>query len=170
MPHRHAIHCALYGGSMRFGRLTVIGEFSDLDNSGRRRKRCKCICDCGAERTVLKENLTSGRQVSCGCLSREKAAGTGERLKTHGMHGTRVYRIWSQMKRRCQTPSNGAYGRYGAIGVTVCDSWQKFEQFYRDMGDDNGLTLDRIDPEKGYFPENCRWADWSTQAKNKRKK
>lgn len=155
--------------SLQFDRLLVVGEFKRKSATGRNRKYASCVCSCGKSVDVLWENLTSGRQKSCGCLSRERARSTGDRLKTHGMHKTRVYRIWSQMKRRCQTKSNGAYDRYGAIGITVCDRWQKFENFYADMGDDNGLTLDRINPSGNYEPENCRWADWKTQASNKRR-
>jgi len=152
----------------KYDRLTVIEE-CDATKNGRKRKAYICLCECGEKRVVLKENLTSGRQKSCGCLSREKAKNNGKRLVTHGMHKTRVYRIWSQMKRRCQTVSNGAYERYGAKGITVCDRWQTFENFFEDMGSDGGLTLDRINPELGYSKENCRWATWETQAKNRRK-
>jgi hypothetical protein len=150
----------------KFNRLKVVSA-ENVDSGGRKRLAFLCECECGEKRVVLKENLTSGRQKSCGCLSREKARKTGERSKTHGMHGSRVYGIWAQMKRRCQTPSNGAYERYGAKGVSVCERWQIFKNFYEDMGEDGGLTLDRIDPEKGYCPENCRWASWKTQANNK---
>lgn len=153
----------------RFSRLTVI-ERLIVDKGNRKRSAYRCICDCGKEKIILRENLLSGRQKSCGCYSAEQARLSGEKIKTHGMYKTRVYKIWAQMKRRCQTLSNGAYPRYGGIGVTVCDEWQKFEQFYTDMGDDCGLTLDRIDPYQGYNKENCRWADWKTQATNKRKK
>lgn len=153
----------------KFTRLTVI-ESTRVISGGRNRAAYKCVCDCGKEKIVLRENLLSGRQKSCGCYSAFLAKKTGQRLQSHGMYKTRVYKIWAQMKRRCQTVSNGAYDRYGAIGVKVCDEWQKFEQFYADMGNDNGLTLDRIDPYQGYCKENCRWADWKTQAMNKRKK
>lgn len=151
----------------KFSRLTLISE---VRTGPRNRISYVCLCDCGEKRVVLKENLTTGRQKSCGCLSREMAKKICERKKTHGMYKTRVYKIWAQMKRRCQVPSNGAYERYGAKGITVCDRWKDFENFYADMGDDNGLTIDRINNELGYFKENCRWATWSEQAKNKRKR
>lgn len=152
----------------KFERL-LVKEQIFISKGSRKRVGFICVCDCGNVKSVLKENLLTGRQKSCGCLSREKAKATGERLKKHGMYKTRVYQIWAQMKRRCQTPSNGAYERYGKIGVDVCERWQTFENFYEDMGDDNGLTLDRIDPFKGYEPANCRWATYKEQAVNKRK-
>ena len=83
--------------------------------------------------------------------------------KTHGMSRTRVYRIWSDMRSRCEIPSSTSYYAYGAKGIRVCDRWKSFENFYADMGDDNGLSLDRIDPTKNYAPDNCRWVDMKTQ-------
>lgn len=152
-----------------FHRLTVTA----MTRAGpKNRIACICTCQCGGVKTVLKENLTSGRQVSCGCWNAEKAAAHGARIALrHGMHKTRTYGIWAQMKRRCQTPSNGAYERYGARGVTVCERWQAFEAFVADMGEcPAGLTLDRIDNTRGYEPGNCRWATWSQQAFNRRTK
>ena len=130
----------------KFERLIVLQQIY-VEKGTRKRLAYICKCDCGNEKIVLKENLITGRQKSCGCLSAEKAKKTGERLKKHGMHKTRVYGIWAQMKRRCQTNSNGAYERYGAKGIAVCERWQTFENFYEDMGNDNGLTIDRINPE-----------------------
>jgi hypothetical protein len=146
----------------------AVGELVRVGAKNRRAYVCQC--DCGEVRTVLAENLTSGRQKSCGCLSRDMAKASGERSRTHGMHKSRTYGIWHGMKNRCQTSKSGAYVRYGARGVTVCERWQTFENFFADMGEaPDGLTLDRIDNTKGYEPGNCRWATWTQQAANRRR-
>ena len=72
------------------------------------------------------------------------------------------------MHERCRNPNNHDYRWYGALGVRVCERWASFENFYADMGEPNGLTLDRIDPRGNYEPENCRWATWDVQRVNKR--
>ena len=89
--------------------------------------------------------------------------------QTHGMSGTAVYRCWSNMLQRCTNPRHPQYKHYGARGISVCDRWSTFENFYADMGNPPaGTTLDRIDNEAGYSPTNCRWATWSAQQANKR--
>ena len=93
---------------------------------------------------------------------------SGGRPPTHGMKGTSTYSTWNSMKTRCNNPNNDNYKNYGAKGIEVCRAWDKFENFWRDMGTKpEGLTLDRIDNSKGYYKENCRWADWETQENNK---
>jgi hypothetical protein len=128
-------------------------------------------CDCGVEKQMSSTQLRGGT-VSCGCQRRENIA---KALTTHGMarkggNRSRVYRIWNGVKQRCQNPNQTHYERYGGRGVTVCEEWQDFANFYADMGDppSDKHTLDRIDNDKGYGPGNCRWATYLEQAHNKR--
>jgi hypothetical protein len=87
----------------------------------------------------------------------------------HGMYGTKTYNTWHSMKKRCKNKSEASFKHYGERGITVCEKWLTFEGFYEDMGDrPDGMTLDRIDNNKGYFKDNCRWASKTTQSSNKR--
>ena len=129
----------------RFGRLTIVEEV-DKDKSGNRRFLSRC--DCGNEKILYLYSLRTGRSKSCGCSN-----------ISHGRSNHRLYQTWSSMKVRCFNPDYKTYDNYGGRGITICDSWLDIENFINDMypSYQEGLQLDRIDNDKGYFKENCRW-------------
>lgn len=159
----------------RFGCLTVVKR---ADNRGRQ-VAWSCHCDCGAQVTVRGDHLRAGASTSCGC-TRAPAA----RLRVtkydmpdttkhgHNRGGTRTstHAIWTNMVQRCTNPRNPAWDDYGGRGITVCDRWRHdFAAFLADMGErPEGLTLDRIDNDRGYSPDNCRWTTWTVQRRNQR--
>lgn len=146
----------------QFGRLTVTEE------SGRKHSRITwlCICECGNEIVLTSNRLLHPQGTkSCGCIRSEKSA---EKATSHGMSGTRIYEIWTGMKARCGRKGHKNYQRYGGRGITLCERWRDFENFYEDMkeGYEDHLTIDRKDNDGNYEPDNCRWATTQQQMSN----
>lgn len=126
-----------------------------------------CQCECGTEKFVSGPNLRSGKTKSCGCLQKEMAR---NQHRVHRMSGHPIYNSWGGMRDRCYNPNTKEWQHYGGRGIKVCKRWDEFKNFLADMFAtwEPGLTLDRIDVNGNYEPSNCRWADYSTQNRNRR--
>lgn len=144
-----------------FGKLTVVSFDGSRYSYGVSRKFWKCLCECGNEKSIPVNSLTSGNTKSCGC---------GEGFRTHGMHNTRVNQTWRDMKDRCNNPKNEYYNIYGGRCISYDLKWEKFEGFWEDMkeGYSDNLTLDRLDNDGNYCKDNCRWVTHAKQQRNKR--
>ena len=143
----------------KYGILTVLERLATD-------YQCLCLCECGNKTAVRMNDLRTGNTTSCGCLSSKRTM--GDRTRKHGMKDTKVYEVWSSMRKRCNNPNCAAYKNYGGRGIKVCDRWSKFANFYEDMGEPNGLTIERVDNDGDYCPENCKWIPLEEQGKNKR--
>lgn len=149
----------------RFGRL-VVTHFICVNKH--KNKVWDCLCACGTHIQATTNQLQTGHTKSCGCLRKEVATCF---FRKHSMKHTRLYNIWCGMHNRCQNPNNMDYSNYGGRGISFCNEWKDFLPFY-DWAISNGytdkLTLDRIDTNANYCPENCRWVDRIVQGNNKR--
>ncbi len=149
----------------KFGRLTVIGR---AGNTIHGQAKWNCRCSCGNEVVIFGSALRNGHTKSCGCLRIES---NNERSTKHG-HATNgispTYHTWAGMKARCNNPKHSSYSTYGKKGISVCKEWDNFSKFITDMGvKPIGKSLDRIDYNGNYCKENCRWATYKEQSRNK---
>jgi hypothetical protein len=147
----------------QFGRLLVTAR---AENSRHGAAQWQVWCDCGTLKTVRTDQLTKGTTTSCGCYAKEA---TSIRNKTHGKTNTFEFGVWTAMRKRCLYEKHPRYHRYGGRGIKICKRWEKFENFFADMGEcpfKNG-SIERVDNNKGYTPSNCKWLPKTEQSKNR---
>ena len=148
-----------------FGQLTVLKRAHNVGS----RTMWLCRCTCGVEKPIITHCLRSGIVISCGCFHNKK---TGDIFRTHGMSQTKLYKVYTAMRQRCEIPHHPSYQDYGLRGITVCEEWRNDRTKFFDWALSNGyadnLSIDRINNDLGYSPDNCRWADTKVQSMNKR--
>ena len=162
----------------RYGILTVIGQEESKFFGKTKQTMWLCKCDCGNTTIVSKTNLRNGNNISCGCLAKAHSRVAN---KKHGLsHKERLYGIWKGMKNRCYNKKLDCYKYYGGRGISVCKEWRESYEVFRDWALSNGykeiilpngnnkLTIDRINNNGNYEPNNCRWVDMKVQNSNKR--
>lgn len=152
--------------NQRFGKLVAV-EYAGYKNG---RTYWLCKCDCGNTKTIMAHSLKSGKTQSCGCIHKRQLI---DRNKKHNMSKLKLYNRWKTIKARCYNPKVQAYKNYGGRGITMCDEWKNdFQLFYKwaiNNGYQENLTIDRINNNGNYEPNNCRWTTMAEQNKNKRR-
>ena len=148
-----------------FGRLTAIAP---VEMTKARMTKWLCICDCGSEVVTLIASLNNGNTKSCGCLQKEVVT---QRNTTHGMCHSPEYGVWSALINRCRNPNDKGYKNYGGRGIDVCKEWYSFDAFIVDMGERPYPedTIERVNNNHGYSPDNCQWVTQKVQMRNTRR-
>lgn len=156
----------------RFGKLVAIEKISRHRNNGKTRTYWRCKCDCGNEIEVAADALRKGSQISCGCY---RKANCSKMFTKHNMTDTRLYYVWSSIKSRCENRNVHEYKYYGARGIKICDEWRNdfmcfynwaIENGYDDNAERGRYTIDRIDTNGNYCPDNCRFVTQAKQMTN----
>ena len=150
-----------------FGMLKVLKRVDDYKNNGRKYPVWECLCECGKIKNVRQSSLVYGETKSCGCLIYK----TNPNARRNNLTLKRLCDCWNGMMQRCYNTNSQGYKNYGGRGIKICEEWhdrEKFIEWALKNGYSNDLSIDRIDVNGNYEPDNCRWVDWQTQCDNKR--